>query len=553
MLRRVLIAGSSSNFNETFGDAGLPYSIDRANSEQDAWNQLRNNRYDLVCIDASLASDGGFTFARDLRAHDDTPPLVLTGSSNKPGNLENLNQLGDAISLRLEDVPGHLARLFGPLGIKQMTSVETSQAANMAVPLVPGPDTPDAAPRILAYSHDSIGLGHMRRNSNILSRVIAQTPGASALMVVGSPAGFVFDLPSGMDFVKLPSLAKFPDGTFQAANLNVTNERIRRLRTSMFRQTVEEFEPDVVLVDHVPLGVWGELEDTLAWLQHLPNKPHVILGLRDILDVPEKVRRDWQENGADRAIQSYYDEVLIYGERDVFDTAKAYGLEDLAPGRVKFCGYVTNDVSTQDGSEIRRRLGAENRPFILLSGGGGRDAFPVLKGSLDAIGSMLADQRPVVKVVTGPLMPAEQRARLRRQSERLDCHFAERVPNFPDLLAAADRLVGMGGYNSVNEALSLGVPTLIIPREGPSQEQKTRAELLAAQGLVDMISLSDATPEKLAAVFAKTQKKQRELKSRWKVRGASTAAAHIAKIAQDRATFRNVLCSAHPQSLRLAQ
>ena len=46
--------------------------------------------------------------------------------------------------------------------------------------------------------------------------------------------------------------------------------------------------------------------------------------------------------------------------------------------------------------------------------------------------------------------------------------------------ALAGSLVSMGGYNSVIEILSAGVPALIVPREVPRVEQLLRATRLAA-------------------------------------------------------------------------
>ena len=44
-----------------------------------------------------------------------------------------------------------------------------------------------------------------------------------------------------------------------------------------------------------------------------------VLGLRDILDAPEVVRQRWLVEGAYDAIERYYDTVLVYGKREVFD------------------------------------------------------------------------------------------------------------------------------------------------------------------------------------------------------------------------------------------
>lgn len=64
-------------------------------------------------------------------------------------------------------------------------------------------------------------------------------------------------------------------------------------------------------------------------------------------------------------------------------------------------------------------------------------------------------------------------------------------------MAGAARLVGMGGYNTTMELLSIGKPSLIVPRCAPRREQVIRTERLAARGLVSMLLPGDLSPEAL--------------------------------------------------------
>ncbi len=81
------------------------------------------------------------------------------------------------------------------------------------------------------------------------------------------------------------------------------------------------FRPDILLVDHMPHGAMGELRPALEALRRIVPKARVVLGLRDIIDAPEVVRRRWQMEGAYEAMQRFYDLVIVYGSRDVFDLA----------------------------------------------------------------------------------------------------------------------------------------------------------------------------------------------------------------------------------------
>jgi predicted glycosyltransferase len=84
----------------------------------------------------------------------------------------------------------------------------------------------------------------------------------------------------------------------------------------------------------------------------------------------------------------------------------------------------------------------------------------------------------------------------------------------PALLATADVVISMGGYNTLTEAIAARCRVLVMPREWtsagqaleagqadlppPGSEQLLRAELFAQLGLVDVIAPA-AGPEEIAA------------------------------------------------------
>jgi predicted glycosyltransferase len=75
----------------------------------------------------------------------------------------------------------------------------------------------------------------------------------------------------------------------------------------------------------------------------------------------------------------------------------------------------------------------------------------------------------------------------------------EFTPDLVSYIAAADLVVGMAGYNTVCETLSLGVRALFVPRVRPRAEQRIRAERLAERGFARVLLPEDLTPECIAA------------------------------------------------------
>ncbi len=179
--------------------------------------------------------------------------------------------------------------------------------------------------RILVYSHDTFGLGNIRRMVRISEALVERDPDASVLIITGSPMLHAFRLPPRIDYVKLPCLARDSAGAYGVRHLEMDFAAAVRMRTSLILSAASDFEPDVVLIDKKPLGVAGEVGPMLELLGKRANPPAVHLLLRDILDTPEATRAVWDAHDYHGAIERLYDSVLVVGDPAVFDMADAYG------------------------------------------------------------------------------------------------------------------------------------------------------------------------------------------------------------------------------------
>src|SRR5690349_6939695 len=109
--------------------------------------------------------------------------------------------------------------------------------------------------RAMTYTHDGFGLGHLRRTTNIASRLVQDVPGSSVLMLVGCSLGSFFELPTGVDCLKVPSIIKTGNGVYHPLSLHVTVDEMKALRASTIQEAVRVFKPKLLLVDHKPTGV----------------------------------------------------------------------------------------------------------------------------------------------------------------------------------------------------------------------------------------------------------------------------------------------------------
>jgi predicted glycosyltransferase len=355
--------------------------------------------------------------------------------------------------------------------------------------------------RIAIYSQDGFGLGHMQRTGSIAWEIYRLRSEASILTFSDSLLGQFFPISPHHDYIKLPSIAKDSPGNWKATHLRMSFPDILKLRQELIRNVLLSYAPDVFLVDHMPHGAMGELLPALEALEQAGIPTQNVLGLRDILDSPEVTINRWQIEGAYDVIERYYARILVFGMQDVYDVAEKYQLPESMVKKLYYCGYVSNLEHDRNAYNIRARYlagqSADTRLIVVMAGGGA-DAFPMMSTLIEALPKGLEEQPCVLTVITGPFMPVELIADLERRAGRLPIHMLEAVTDTLSYISAADLVIAMAGYNTSVEILRMKTPAILIPRAGPSAEQRTRARLFAEKHWVDTIDPDELTPENLA-------------------------------------------------------
>ncbi|HLW72297.1 MAG TPA: glycosyltransferase [Candidatus Binataceae bacterium] len=353
--------------------------------------------------------------------------------------------------------------------------------------------------RVAFYSHDTMGLGHTRRNLLIAEQLLAADADADILMIAGMRQTSAFPIPPRMDFVTLPALYKDDHGQYEARNLQLSLNELLGLRTSLIMAALRGFDPDLLVVDNVPRGAVRELDAALAVLR-TAGRPRCVLGLRDTLDDAESVKQEWGKLDNARVIADYYDAIWVYGDPAVYDLRREYGFSPALCAMTHFTGYLDPRVrreSAPSDAAALAQLGLPNEPFVLCQVGGGQDGAHLVE-------TFLSTPRPAGMhgvVLTGPFIPRDILARARAQADPR-MHVLEFVAEPAVLLRRAQKVIAMGGYNTACELLTCGKPALMVPRVKPRQEQLVRAQRWSELGLVEMLSPDAATPARLGEWIA---------------------------------------------------
>jgi len=357
---------------------------------------------------------------------------------------------------------------------------------------------PPSTRTLLLYAQDSRGLGHINRPLAIAQQILATYPNLVAYIATKSPITSNFTLPERCDYIKLPT--RLTAGAIQQScdEQEAAKQHFRNIRGQILRDAALALAPDLVLVDHEPLGSAGEFRDGLYALKAQCPTTRFVFGLRDIMDDAGQIRALWRELGVYEAFENLYDGIAVYGSPKLYDVAQAYAIPPSVQSKLQYCGYVVRGLPSVDAAALRQQHGLPpTGPLVMATVGSGSDGYPVLEAAQAAVERLRAKFPDVHAImVTGPFMPAEQQAVLESRATAT-CRVLSRADSF-QLMAAADAVVSMGGYNSVCEALAVARPLVIVPRATHKVEQQIRAETLAAHGLARWVHPKELNAGSLA-------------------------------------------------------
>jgi len=389
--------------------------------------------------------------------------------------------------------------------------------------------------RILMYSHDTFGLGHLRRCRTIAHALVEHYSGLSILIISGSAIAGAFDFRARVDFVKIPSVIKLRNGEYTSLVQHIDIGETIRMRESIIRHTAETFQPDIFIVDKEPMGLQGEIIGTLAYLKSC--KTTTVLGLRDVMDSPRLLAAEWKRKELISKIDQYYDHVWVYGPENFYDPLTGLDIPQSIRDKTRFVGFLKRQA-LHDNLSTNKQQG----DYILVTTGGGGDGVALIRGVLAAYA---ADAQLTLQtlVVLGPYMPARERSEFLLKGESIpSIEVIDFDSRMEELIASAKAVVSMGGYNTFCEILSFDKPALIIPRTTPREEQLLRTQRAAELGMVDMLLPEEADdPVKMANALRQLPNRPRpsERASAFTLDGLTNLSHIIGSICRNRSIHRD--------------
>jgi predicted glycosyltransferase len=338
--------------------------------------------------------------------------------------------------------------------------------------------------RLLIYSHDTFGLGHLRRCRAIAHSLVDHRSDLSVLILSGSPIIGSYGFRPRVDFVRFPGVVKLRNGSYSPRGLDISIEDAISIRQKLIYASAEAFRPHLFLVDKEPLGLRGEVASTLKMLKQAGTR--LVLGLRDIMDDQDQLAEEWDRKAAMPALDDLYDNIWVYGSEQIYDPLSGLQVSDAVRRKMVYTGYLRRDFATE--SDFHRPLPrSDDEKFILVTTGGGGDGASLVEWVLSACEHDRAIPHRLL-IVLGPFMPAEMQASFKARAARLrNVEMSTFVPELDRVMSNASGVIAMGGYNTFCEILGADKPALIVPRTVPRLEQFIRADRMSRLGLVRML------------------------------------------------------------------
>ena len=349
--------------------------------------------------------------------------------------------------------------------------------------------------RVLIYANSGLDADELD-TLRALARRILQLPGELDLRILSdAPVCLRREGDAGVSQLHLSKLGVAGNPSAQHTCRGAELEA----RTRIIRRALAQFNPDLVLVDGLPYGQYDELAPILATPWPVQIGPQWVLLLRDLLGCGEPAARLWRKRGYFEAIAKHYKQVLVLGERRVFDLEREYQVPAAAAEKFSYCGYFAPEPGRSVPGRLRRALGVANSErLVVVTAGAGADGEALIRNVLAGLRARPAALRPRCHIVYGEQM---------RESERLAAacliHGMPSVSlqhgsrDMMSLIAAADVVVANASYHKICEVLALRRRTVVVPGETDAKEQTMRARRMEELGLIRMVPAHACTPRAL--------------------------------------------------------
>ncbi|WP_432736047.1 glycosyltransferase family protein [Maridesulfovibrio sp. FT414] len=290
------------------------------------------------------------------------------------------------------------------------------------------------------------------------------------------------NLPANVDYRQLPGLCmneKF--GDLRPTDEGRDLEEIKAERAQSIMRIFEEEKPDIFLIELFPFGRKAFRFELIPVLDSIREgrfgNVQVVCSLRDIL--VERKDGGKHEEKVVKYLNKYFDMLLIHSDPAIAALDETFGLMNRIEIPCLYTGFAARRPAQGSRERIRASMGlADHEKLLIASAGGGKVGGDLMDAVLRGFSGMdLKNTR--LLMLTGPFLDRTRFDELCALAAGHDNIDVERFsPDFTGLLAAADAMISMAGYNTCMDILTSCIPAAVLPFDY-NHEQRMRAERIA--------------------------------------------------------------------------
>ncbi|NEO29989.1 MAG: glycosyl transferase [Symploca sp. SIO3C6] len=350
--------------------------------------------------------------------------------------------------------------------------------------------------RIMFYCQYLTGMGHLVRSTEIIRSLVKDF---QICFINGGPTVPGFTIPPEVEIVTLPPLW-IENGQLQVADGFNNIEEVKKARCKALINLFNRLVPDCLITEFFPFGrhkLFFELIPLLDHIKAVAPSTKIVCSVRDIIgrtDLDKEVETICQ------LTSQYFDLILLHSDPKFQKLEESFPKVQQLNCEVKYTGFVaqsTSDNKTLSKSDLVNL--SRKEPTILVSIGGGRIGYKLLKTMIET-SSLFVDRIPHhIQIFTGPFMPEEQFLQLQKIAlDKRNLTLQRYTSNLMAYMKKTELSISLTGYNTTMNILKTGVLSLVVPlgHYSKDQEQLARTKKLEKLGIVEVIE-----PDKLEPTY----------------------------------------------------
>jgi predicted glycosyltransferase len=384
--------------------------------------------------------------------------------------------------------------------------------------------------KIMFYCQYLSGMGHLVRSREIVRSLVKFF---QVYFINGGPILEGFEMPAQVELIRLPALW-LEDGKFCVADTSKSVEEIKEIRKNQLITVFDQIQPDCLITEFFPFGRHKLLFELLPLIKHIKSirqNTKIICSLRDVIG---KVSEPQEEETICKLMNQYFDLLLFHSDPNFQTFAASFSRYKDIKCQAIHTGFVT-EYSEDDYGKIPKTWSEDNPNIakILVSIGGGRIGYELLKTVVEASAILEQKIKYDIQIFTGPFLAEEkylqlQAAVVNTKSIRIR-RFTSQLLYY---MRTADISLSLTGYNTTMNILSTGVRSIVVPlgHDHEDKEQLVRSQKLEQLGIVEVIHPEKLEKTHLANKIVELTKKNLKYKClNFNLQGADNTAIFLQK------------------------